>query len=248
MYNYLYCINGIVNICSQFDINIKDVYFSSQNILYAYCWTSYYQKRFNIIKSCIKLCELIRFPSLRGYYDDLKEAMISLERPSDIASYENFRSYLNHISSILALAKNEIFIFYTSIDEDEKERVNEAIHALFDECNYSCIAMSVSAVESRLLKLMSGIKPDSINKLTKLTLGQLITEYVENPIAYKNIVPAKHEPLLEMCNTYRVFSVHPKKEKITTAVAQSIFLLAITFLTDKDMQLPEVEKRLKTND
>jgi len=67
------------------------------------------------------------------------------------------------------------------------------------------------AREFRLLSSMTSVSSDP--KLAKMTLGQLINEYLDNKDEYRKIIPKKYEPLLEYCNTYRVFSVHPKKEK-----------------------------------
>ena len=67
------------------------------------------------------------------------------------------------------------------------------------------------------------------------------TEYVENKETYKKVVPVRHEPLLELCNTYRRFSVYPKKQKITGMLAASILSLSIEFLIDPDTK-PEVTK------
>ena len=94
--------------------------------------------------------------------------------------------------------------------------------------------MSVSAIESRLFSLMM-MKHHS-DRLEKLTLGELIREYLENKERYENIISDKHLPLLQYCNTYRVFSVHPKKEKISRSNATSILCMTCNFLFDKDLK------------
>jgi len=53
------------------------------------------------------------------------------------------------------------------------------------------------------------------------------------------------EPLLQLCNTYRTFSVHPKKLKIKPTLAGSILNLSIEFLTDQDTKLEAVKKDTK---
>lgn len=73
------------------------------------------------------------------------------------------------------------------------------------------------------------------SKLKELTLGQLIREYLENKEKYGNIIPKKHEPLLEHCNIYRVFSVHPKREEISKPIASSILNMTFLFLLDKKL-------------
>ena len=94
---------------------------------------------------------------------------------------------------------------------------------------------------------MSIANPDAIPKLEDMTLGQLITEYIQNKEAYKYIVPKKHKALLELCNTYRIFSVHPKKEDISPGIASSILNLSLVFLTD-DNTVPETVKSKLTAD
>ena len=93
--------------------------------------------------------------------------------------------------------------------------------------------MSVSAIEFRLLSLMTYGNPEA--KLEQLTLGQLIREYLDNKKKYSNVIPKKHEPLLNHCNVYRIFSVHPKREEINKPIANSILNMTFMFLLDKDL-------------
>ncbi len=46
-------------------------------------------------------------------------------------------------------------------------------------------------------------------KVDKMTLGELISEYLKNEANYGCVIPKKHLPLLNYCNTYRVLSAHP---------------------------------------
>ena len=112
--------------------------------------------------------------------------------------------------------------------------MNEAIHNYFEGCTYSCIAMAVSAVESRLLKLMSIVNPEVANELGNKPFGSLISEYTDNKKVYKLIVPKRHESLLELCNEYRILSVHPKRKVIRKTILNSIFNLSLEFLTDAE--------------
>ena len=116
---------------------------------------------------------------------------------------------------------------------NEIDRLNEAIHCFLEGCYYSSVAMSVSAIEFRLFSLMMSICPDP--KLKELTLGQLIREYLDDKQKYGSVIPKKHEPLLEHCNTYRIFSVHPKKEEINKPIASSILNMTFLFLLDKKL-------------
>ena len=124
--------------------------------------------------------------------------------------------------------------------------MNEAFHCEFERCRYSTVAMSVSAAESRLLKLMCLARPEFENALDEKTLGQLVWEYVNNKEKYKNVVPEKHEPLLQLCNVYRIFSVHPKRETITQGMTSSILQLTLGFLQDSSTR-PEAVKDTLTS-
>ena len=123
---------------------------------------------------------------------------------------------------------------------EEIKRLTEAFNCYVQELNYSAVVMSVSAIEHRLFSLM--ISKCSDKRLEDLTLGQLIKEYTDHKGKYFNVIPKKHEPLLNYCNTYRVFSVHPKKEKITRAIATSILCMSCSFLFDKELKNKTEEK------
>ena len=97
--------------------------------------------------------------------------------------------------------------------------------------------MSVCAIESHLLTLMLSVRSEEEDKLENMTLGRLIREYIDNKEQYTNIIPKKHEPLLDLCNVYRIFSVHPKKEEITKGLSSAILSLSILFLTDEETQV-----------
>ena len=178
---------------------------------------------------------------IKDFEHEFYEAASDLEDPLKTKDLNDFNHFLEGLRIGFSKISEEVACICSSFDSEEKERMNEAIHTFREGCNYSCVAMSVSAAESRLLKLMCLARPDSERELEKKTLGQLIYEYVNNKDSYKNVVPEKHEPLLQLCNTYRTFSVHPKKQKITSRLATSILNLAIEFLTDQDTK-PEVVK------
>lgn len=206
-----------------------------------FCETKTYQRYLTPVKKCVELCRILKPKSIAGSDEILYETISDLEDSTKVQNIEGFKVKLEVIRATLALIRQEMLPFCSSFDDEEKERINEAIHTYFENCNYSCIAMSVSAVESRLLKLMSINNPNKIPKLEDMTLGQLITEYIQNKQAYKNVVPNKHEPLLQLCNTYRIFSVHPKKEYVTPSIASSILNLSLVFLTDQSTK-PEAVK------
>ena len=225
--------------CDNFKSLITTVYFhagkekicKTDNV----CFTPYYQELFLPIKTSYKLLPIIGMTKYS--YKTITETFINgLENKDALNNLEVFQSTVDAIKSIFVLLQQERKVFISMFSFEEKERINEALHNYFECCNYSCVAMSVSAVESRLLKLMFQGCPEAKNDLEKLTLGQLISEYVNHKDKYKKVVPKVHEPLLDLCNTYRTFSVHPKEVKITNGMATSILNLSIHFLVDDKTQ------------
>ena len=241
--NYLAHFKNAVELCDEFEERVESVFFregkSKESDIPNLYSAEYYRECLSPIKACIQMCQILKLPSLRDHESFIYEEASSLEDTEKIKKLEDFKSCLGTVKLAFTMAAGEIQAFCSSFDEEEKERINEAIHTHLEDCHYSCVAMSVSAIESRLLKLMCLTNPESEQELVKKTLGGLITEYVQNKGKYKNVVPEKHEPLLQLCNTYRTFSVHPKKQKITGRLASSILNLAIEFLIDQDTK-PEV--------
>ena len=242
--DYISNLKDILLLCDSFEKSVLTIYFERDTIKESgtshFAETSAYIRRFSPIKKCVELTRILKLP-LGDFEHDFYRAASSLENmltTYDFKTFDlNFRGVRLGFQGLLL--ENSTSAFYSAFDVEEKERINEAIHNHFEGCNYSCVAMSVSATESRLLKLMCLVRPDSRKQLEKMTLGQLMFEYIENKDKYTNIVPEKHEPLLQLCNIYRTFSVHPKRQKISSNIAGSILRLAIEFLMDNDMK-PEV--------
>jgi hypothetical protein len=243
--DYLSNIKNVPELCDRLESDVLKFFFKdggkNESDIDNYPWTSLYRSAFAPIWACVQLCELLKLEVLRSHQREILLSANALQIPRDIPKLEDFRVHLYYIKSAFLLAGEEILNLCSAFDDEEKMRINEAIHDYFEDCTYSCVAMSVSAVESRLLKLMCLVSPDSKQKLEKKTLGQLVNEYLKNKSKYKTVVPNKHDHLLQLCNTYRIFSVHPKKQKIKLTVASSILTLAIDFLTDQDTK-PEVVK------
>lgn len=204
------------------------------DIMWFYCYTPRYQRYFIVMQRIVEICDIFGIKLLERSKDRLLMRISWLKDPRRIDKKKYFEKYIDYIRNTFSKAKNEIKDKISLLSSEEKERLNEAIHCFLEGCLYSSIAMSVSAIEFRLLDLMMSVTSDS--KLEDLTLGQLIREYLNNKKRYKNIIPKKHEALLELCNTYRIFSVHPKKEEITKAIANSILNLSFMFLLDKKLK------------
>lgn len=250
--DYIYSIERIEDLCNKFESDVLGIFFDDgkkeQSNTPGFAWTRPYTEGYKVIKACVELCRLLKPSCLDGVDSPLFRRAVDLENPAATNSLKFFKSYLNVVRTQLVLAKIELKAFCSAFNEEEKVRMNEAIENHLHGCNYSCIAMSVSAVESRLLQLMCLTSPDSEPELEKKTLGQLIREYVDNKDNYKNVVLVKHEPLLELCNTYRIFSVHLKKQRITGRLATSVLSLAIEFLVDQNTKPEAIKAQLAASE
>lgn len=242
--DYISSLENVLSLCDSFENGVQTIFFNEgqaeESSVPDFVSSRVYREYFEPIKACVELCQILKL-RLPGFEYEFCNSASSLEKPRDTRNLKDFQLNLKAIRLGFKIVSEEVSAFCSAFDKEEKERVNEAVHTFREGCNYSCVAMSVSAAESRLLKLMCLASPDSERELEKKTLGQLIYEYVSNKGNYKNVVPEKHEPLLQLCNTYRTFSVHPKKQKITGRLASSILNLAIEFLVDQDTK-PEVVK------
>jgi hypothetical protein len=189
------------------------------------------------IGTLVQLVELLDFFEIEWFEDNkpkikapLDELMASL--PSDdLRPYELIVELFECLFNKIGPKLEEKI---ASLSNDENKRLNEAFNCYYNELNYSSVVMSVSAIEARLFSLMQSMSND--RKLDQLTLGQLIKEYAENKDKYGYVLPKKHEPLLEYCNTYRKFSVHPKSDKITRSNATTILCMTCSFLFDGNLK------------
>jgi len=206
------------------EIDEDDLYF---------CFTPVYRQQFEIIKRIVEVCDIFGIKNLEKYKNQIMSYVFLLEEPQTIQNRETFEQCVNKIISYFSTEKKEIEDKIGLLNTEEIERLNEAIHCFLEGCYYSSVAMSVSAIEFRLFSLMMSICPDP--KLEELTLGQLIREYLDDKQKYGNVIPKKHETLLDHCNTYRIFSVHPKKEEINKSIANSILNMTFLFLLDKKL-------------
>ena len=198
-----------------------------------FCFTPAYQQHFETIKRIVEISDIFGIKILERVKPELMTHVYHLENPESIIRREKFEFHIDAISLYFTEIKDEIEKKISLLNSTEMDRLNEAIHCFFEGCYYSAVAMSVSAIEFRLLSLMTYGNPEA--ELEQLTLGQLIREYLENKKKYSNVIPKKHEPLLNHCNVYRIFSVHPKREEINKPIANSILNLTFMFLLDKNL-------------
>ena len=242
--NYLQEMSDVENLLEKFKKGITKQYFTHQkgSSLKSkvdsqdsfYCWQPYYRQSFDIIKIITQICDFLDIKQLETKSEKLKKMTHFLETPLVIEKRRDFLLLVEEIQKIFSKAKEKVKEKISLLHDTEIDRLNEAIHCFSEGCYYSAVAMSVSAIEYRLLSLM--MSTCSELKLKELTLGQLIREYLDDKKKYGNVIPKKHEPLLNHCNTYRIFSVHPKKEKINKPVASSILNMTFLFLLDKKLK------------
>jgi hypothetical protein len=240
--DYISNFGNAVQLCEDFEKTVTNIFFSKgaeKESQQDFCVDSYYREILWPIKACAELFRILCPHYLQEHEPFFIEELQSLEDYDDINELSEFRSRVRMIKMPFKAAEGEMRALSSAFDSEEAHRMNEAIHNHFEGCMYSCVAMSVSATESRLLKLMSLANPKFKQELGKKTLGQLIFEYSQNEEKYSSVVPHKHKPLLDLCNTYRTFSVHPQKGRLKRPVVNSIFYLSLEFLTDRDTR-PEV--------
>lgn len=241
IFNYLDSLPETESICEGFRRMVLDNFFRALLGGYAdyttvqfFCFTPRYQQQFRVIKGLVAICDKFNIDYLEKEKENLIQKINELENPDWIRTRQNFETSINFVKNAFYSVKNELRTAINLLNKSEKERLNEAIHNLLEGCYYSSVAMSVSAIEFRLLQLMKSTNPES--KLEEMTLGQLIEEYLKNKGEYQNVIPEKHEPLLRLCNTYRIFSVHPKTEEINKRVAESVLNLTLEFLLDRSLK------------
>jgi len=165
--------------------------------------------------------------------------MTKLKSPESLVYYEEFQSVTKRLIVLINFLEKDISNKLSRISCNECQRLDEALVCFQNYCFYASIVMAVSAVESRIHEL---IKKDDKKiysaRLEKFTLGQIIqifddNQYISKEFAsIKKLMPNKHKPLIALLNQYRVFSAHPKEEKITAQIAESVLHLAFNFMMD----------------
>lgn len=235
--DYIANFGKALELCEEFERRVTSVFFRNGTINKTntdLVWDAYYSEMIKPLEACFNLYCIFCPHHLGEHEPFVIEQMQRLAKPKTPTKLQDIKDNLRTLITVFESARKEMEEISTSFDTEEKLRMNEAIHNYFEGCTYSCIAMAVSAVESRLLKLMSRANPEVVNALNKKTFGLLISEYTQHKKVYKSIVPKRHESLLGLCNEYRIFSVHPKRKVIRRTILNSIFNLSLEFLTDTE--------------
>ena len=247
---YLFDMKNVEYLCNRFEEEILTRFFASESEKASddqYFYTPIFKQLFNPIEQVIDACGVFNIKSITKNEDFIRERVYGLKDRS--WPCDTFKMLVSDIKSAFSEAREEIAYIYSMLDETEVSRINEAIHDFTEACYYSCVAMSVCAIESRLLKLMASATPSEEEKLGDMTLGQLIREYNDNNGRYKSKIPEEHRHLLGLCNSYRIFSVHPKGVEITKNKASAVLNLSIAFLTDEETQVSqEISEPLKVSE
>lgn len=235
---YLRYILNFEEIVEEFKAETKDFWLKEEmKSIFdkGYFFSTSQRQSWNKLSEILKITEFFGINCLDINKSNLEGWMKYLHNPIQYSGGLNsFDAITSRIKEVFMDAKKELTEKIGLLEIEEKNRLTEALNCYIQELNYSSIVMSVSAIEYRLISLMKS-KYDDKN-LEDLTLGQLIWEYTHNKEKYENVIPEKHEPLLDYCNIYRVFSVHPKKEKITRSIATSILCMTCNFLFDKNLK------------
>jgi hypothetical protein len=254
MIPYLTLLENFVDYCDQFQ---KDMYVfnfydhkAGRPIPVArdqqYCLYPPYHEGWEVLNATVNT--VIDFLDIENLFKNkqiLSNDVVMLSQPESVREWKRFKLIIGSIRFQFDESKQEISRKLLLLDNEEKDRLNEALNCFINGCNYSAVAMSVSAIEFRLFSLMTTANPQA--KLRGLTLGTLIHKYLANKEEYQNIIPEKHEHLLRYSNTYRVFSVHPKREKITRLIANSILCMTFSFLFDEELK-NQTEKQAPDED
>jgi hypothetical protein len=170
---------------------------------------------------------------------DIERACQDLAVPERMSSLKEFDACLSLIRDSIAFIEDDISEKLRRFTCLECERLDEAIECLRNYCFYASVVMAVSAVEARITEIVK--KHDKAlydAQFAKATLGQLVQlfddkHYTEAKYSHlKRLMPDKHKPLVALLNQYRVFSAHPKTERITYQIADAILKLSFTFMID----------------
>lgn len=204
-----------------------DCYKSNPAVLSLLAWSEKYV-------FCCKFLDADRYT-----IDEMNSIITNLKNPATLVYYDEFKKHINRLKELIGFLEKDIQAKLDRISCAECARLDEALVCFENYCFYSSIVMAVSAVESRIHELIRKKDKSIYSKFEKSTLGQIIQVFDEHQYTSKEyskikaLMPAKHKPLIILLNQYRVFSAHPKEEKMTAQIAESVLHLAFKFMMDE---------------
>jgi len=190
----------------------------------------------------------IRDIQLRNIKSDSEHLIFNL--PKNSKEMEFYKKLIESsrgkiLKEIEKIAK-EIYTSIESFDDFEIKRMDESFNCLNTECFNASVVMCASAVENRLTNVIKRKYPEIYKNMNieKKTLGQILGYFkIDNPNEeikkVQTILPKEHKPLIDLLNTYRIFSSHPKGKHVSINIANSIFSCSFEFLKDRRMVIKE---------
>jgi hypothetical protein len=158
-----------------------------------------------------------------------------------------FEQNLREVEKTVQILEQEIRGKLSRFSCLETQRLGEAIVCYQSEGYTASVIMAATAVEARLHYLLRKKNIKIYNQyFSNGTLGILIAAFARGEYRGKKIVglssinqllPEQHKPLLELINTYRIFSAHPKVTKLDYSTARVILNLSFLFLLDPVLSL-----------
>lgn len=178
-----------------------------------------------------------------GTVHNLKQAYWMVYLPGASRTKKAFVRNVEFALSIIRNADEEFKSKISLLSRVECIRLHEAMQSLATDCHLSAVVMAVSAVEHRLHKIVEKTDPALYAaNFADATLGGIIQLFQPDHYKavkfqpFKNILPDKHKPLMEMLNIYRIFTAHPKDENVTHQTAAAILSLSFLLLTDESLK------------
>jgi hypothetical protein len=204
-----------------------DCYFSNQRVA-------------NLLNYVEKYLLCCKYLVVRKYtVDQLRAILSSLKNPATIVYNKDFGRLICRLKDEVTFADREVSDKVIRLTCMECEKLDEALVCYSNYCFYASVVMAVSAVETRIHEMVKKANLSLYSKYFKnATLGHLLQVFDDDHYKepkfkrIKNLLPAKHRPLVTLLNLYRVFSAHPKGEIITAQLAESVLNLCFAFVTD----------------
>ncbi len=145
-------------ICDDLEENVAGVWFQTvggdaiaKNIFF--CYMPFYRKFFELIKRVIEVCDVFGIELLDQNKEGLRRIVSWLEDPEKVKSKRSFLTYVSKIKNFFVRIRRETKKLNESLGEQEKKRLNEAIHCFFRgmllfECSNVCLRCGVQVVSN----------------------------------------------------------------------------------------------------